>query len=154
MLRVWQRFTPKWFKIRFAFPPVSCSSKPVTSLAERVWQWSSLEISIYFVRRVALVPSFLHCSVFQIAIFKCVVSPQSCALSFNRIDFPLSKLIEWETKNFQTVLGDLLKCFAKGENPMDDCFVERIFQIILSIAVFKDGFGSLNDIASSLALTV
>ena len=37
---------------------------------------------------------------------------------------------------------------------MDDCFVERIFQMILSIAVFKHGFGSLNDIASSLALTV
>ena len=37
---------------------------------------------------------------------------------------------------------------------MDDCFVERMFQIILSIAVFKDGFGSLNDIARSLALTV
>ena len=30
---------------------------------------------------------------------------------------------------------------------MDDCFVERIFQIILSKDVFKDDFGSLNDIA-------
>ena len=37
---------------------------------------------------------------------------------------------------------------------MDDCFAQRIFQMILSIAVFKDGFGSLKEIASSLALTV
>ena len=37
---------------------------------------------------------------------------------------------------------------------MDDCFVERIFHMILSIAVFKDGYGSLNDIAKSFALTV
>ena len=37
---------------------------------------------------------------------------------------------------------------------MDDCFVERNLQMILSIAVFKDGFGSLNDIAKSFALTV
>ena len=52
------------------------------------------------------------------------------------------------------MLGDLLKCFEKGEHPMDDCFVERLFQMILSIAVFKDGFGSLNDIAKSFALHV
>ena len=37
---------------------------------------------------------------------------------------------------------------------MDDCFVERLFHMILSIDVFKDGFGSLNDIARSLVLTV
>ena len=37
---------------------------------------------------------------------------------------------------------------------MVDCFVERRFQIILSIAAFKDGLGSLNDIAESFALIV
>ena len=55
---------------------------------------------------------------------------------------------------FENVLGDLLKTFEKEEHPMDDCFVERIFQMILSIAVIKDGFGSLNDFANSFALTV
>ena len=52
------------------------------------------------------------------------------------------------------MLGGLLKCFEKGEHPMDDCFVERKLQMILSIAVFKDGFGSLNDIAKKFASTV
>ena len=36
------------------------------------------------------------------------------------------------------MLGDLLHCFEKGEHPMDDCFVEQLFQMILSMAVFKD----------------
>ena len=79
---------------------------------------------------------------------------QYCALSFDSIDFPLSKLIAFETRDFQNVLVDLLKCYEKGQHPMDDCFVERTFQMIVSIAVFKDGFGSLNDIAKSFALNV
>ena len=38
---------------------------------------------------------------------------------------------------------------------MDDyCFVKRIFQMILSIAAFKNGLGSLKDIAKSFALIV
>ena len=36
---------------------------------------------------------------------------------------------------------------------MDDCFVERIFQKIFSIAVLIDSFGSLNDIVKSFAST-
>ena len=59
-----------------------------------------------------------------------------------------------ETSDFQNVLGGLLKCLEKDEHPMDDCFVERIFQMILSIATFNVGLGSLNDIAIKFALIV
>ena len=37
---------------------------------------------------------------------------------------------------------------------MDGCFVERRFRMISSIATFKVGLGSLNDIAISFAVTV
>ena len=76
-------------------------------------------------------------------------NPQSCALSLEKIDFALSKLMAFVTNDFENVLGDLFKCLEKGEHPMDDCFVERRFQMILSIAL-----GSLNDIAISFALIV
>ena len=59
-----------------------------------------------------------------------------------------------KTKDFRIVFGDLLKGLEKGEHPMDGCFVERSFQMILSIAAFKVGQGSLKDIAISFALTV
>ena len=52
-----------------------------------------------------------------------------------------------ETSDFKNVLGDLLKRLEKDEHLMDDCFVERIFQMILSSAAFNVGLGSLNDIA-------
>ena len=79
---------------------------------------------------------------------------QSCALSLDIIEFPLSKLMAYETSDFHNVLGDLFKCLEKGEHPMDDFFVERIFQMILSIAAFNVGLGSLNDIAISFAVIV
>ena len=59
-----------------------------------------------------------------------------------------------ETNDFENVLGDLLKCFKKVEHPMDDFFVERRFQMILSIATFRVDLGSLNDIAISFAFIV
>ena len=59
-----------------------------------------------------------------------------------------------ETNDFQNVLGDFLKQLEKGEHPMDDCFVEWRFQMILSIAAFRVGFDSLNDIAINFALIV
>ena len=80
--------------------------------------------------------------------------PESCALSFDKIDFPLSKPMARETKDFQNVLGDLLKCSQKGEHPMNGCFVDRRFEMILSIAAFKVGLALLDDIAKTFALTV
>ena len=59
-----------------------------------------------------------------------------------------------ETSDFQNVLGDLTKGLEKCEHPMDDCFVERIFQMILSITALNVGLGCLNDFAISFALIV
>ena len=62
----------------------------------------------------------------------------------------------YETKDFQKVLGDLFKKVfeKKGEHAMGGCFIERKFNMILSIAAFKAGLGSVNDSAISFALTV
>ena len=44
------------------------------------------------------------------------------------IKFVLSKSIACETKDFQMVFGNVLKCFKKAVHKMDDYFVElRLF---------------------------
>ena len=72
-------------------------------------------------------------------------APLPWALSFDIIDFHLSKSMACGIKDFQKLLSDLLKRFEKGEHPMKDCFVERRFQRILSIAAFKVGLGIMDN---------
>ena len=58
-------------------------------------------------------------------------APRSCALSFETIEFPLSKLMACETKDIQYVLSDLLKSLIlKWEHQMDRGFVEGRLQMI------------------------
>ena len=72
------------------------------------------------------------------------------------IEFPLSKSIARETIFSQKMkkLGDRFKFFKNSAHRLDDCIVERRFQMILSTAELSVDLGLLNAIAISFAFTM
>ena len=110
-----------------------CPAILFTSLSEGDRQRGSWCYLPCFVRWNALVSSIVRYGFLQVSLICAVVYHQSWALFFEMINFALSKSVACETKDFQKVLGDLIKCFKKGVHPMGGCFVEQRFQMILSI---------------------